>query len=184
MHRRAICRNEICGSASYAVDAMQPINRERGTIVKTGNKKVKSLARDLSREFPRSPRETLGGYVLAARCLDKCRAVLAGTAGEYHYNCGLDQMWLKFAQVDPAKFQEFVATGASDEAVSDWIVRHARKRPRSQVVKWNNKMRDLRLSDLPVRIQMIMEDYIPQFLPKNRPVYHWFDVYDIEEGRI
>jgi hypothetical protein len=38
--------------------------------------KVKNLARDLSKDFPRSPRETLAGYVIAARTLDKCRAAL------------------------------------------------------------------------------------------------------------
>jgi Domain of unknown function (DUF5069) len=40
--------------------------------------KVKLFARDLrnGKEFPRSPRETLAGYVLAARALDKCRADL------------------------------------------------------------------------------------------------------------
>lgn len=34
--------------------------------------KLRLLARDLTREFPRSPRETLGGYVIAARAVDKC----------------------------------------------------------------------------------------------------------------
>src|SRR5437870_9726054 len=58
--------------------------------------KVKLLARDLrdGKEFPRSPRTTLAGYVLAARAVDKCRAVLAGWEGEYHSNCPLDQRWL------------------------------------------------------------------------------------------
>ena len=38
------------------------------------------LAKDLTKDFPRSPREVLyGGYVIAARKLDKCRATLAGT---------------------------------------------------------------------------------------------------------
>jgi hypothetical protein len=37
----------------------------------------------MAKEYPRSPRETLGGYVLAARAVDKCRAVLAGRQGEY-----------------------------------------------------------------------------------------------------
>jgi hypothetical protein len=30
----------------------------------------------------------------------------------------------------------------------------------------------------------LLEDYIPQFVRKNRPVYVWFDVYDIDEQRI
>src|SRR5438034_2584783 len=68
--------------------------------------KVKLLARDLrdGKQFPRSPRETLADYVLAARAVDKCRAVLAGWEGEYHSNCPLDQRWLKFAEIDYDEF--------------------------------------------------------------------------------
>jgi hypothetical protein len=29
-----------------------------------------------------------------------------------------------------------------------------------------------------------MEDYIPKFVPRNRPVHVFFDVYDLEEQRI
>jgi hypothetical protein len=29
-----------------------------------------------------------------------------------------------------------------------------------------------------------MEDYIQQFIPRNRVVHHWFDVYDLEEERL
>jgi hypothetical protein len=29
-----------------------------------------------------------------------------------------------------------------------------------------------------------MEGYIEQYVPRNRPVYHWFDVFDLEEERI
>ena len=27
-----------------------------------------------------------------------------------------------------------------------------------------------------------MEDYVAKFIPRNRVVYHWFDVYDLEEN--
>jgi hypothetical protein len=57
-------------------------------------------AKDLTREFPRSPRETLAGYVHAARMTDKCRAVVAGTAGDYNYNCPLDRFLLDFTGID------------------------------------------------------------------------------------
>ena len=43
---------------------------------------------------------------------------------------------------------------------------------------------DLHLSDLPLKLQEYMEDYIQQFIPRNRVVHHWFDVYDLEEERI
>jgi hypothetical protein len=147
---------------------------------------VKLLARDLrnGKEFPRSPRETLAGYVLAARAVDKCRAVLVGWQGEFHSNCPLDQRWLKFAEIDYAEYRSFVATGATDDEVAEWIEQHAKKRPRADIVVWNNRERDLRLSDLTPELQEYMEDYIRQYVPRNRVVYHWFDAYDLEEQRL
>jgi len=80
--------------------------------------KVKLLARDLrnGKEFPRSPREKLGGYVIAARCVDKCRAFLLGMNGEYNYwPCSLASQWFAFAGITPEQFKEVVATRATDE---------------------------------------------------------------------
>ncbi len=150
----------------------------------TESEKVKLLALDLTNSFPRSPRETLGGYVIAGRMLDKCRAVVAGTNGDYHFDCPLDQTFLGFAEIDPAAFKAFVATGATDDEVATWIGEHAKERERIEVIKWNNRMRELKISELPDAAQEFLEGYIPQFVPKNRPVYRWFDVYDLEEQRI
>src|SRR5436189_5518931 len=92
--------------------------------------KVKLLARDLrdGKQFPRSPRQTLADYVLAARAVDKCRAVLAGWEGEYHSNCPLDQRWLKFAEIDYDDFRSFVAAGATDDESASRIGERAQKR--------------------------------------------------------
>jgi hypothetical protein len=147
---------------------------------------VKLLAPDLrnGKQFPRSPRATLAGYVLAARAVDKCRAVLAGQQGEYHYNCPLDQRWLSFTGIDPVALQDFVATGATDDEVAAWITDHAKARSRADIIVWNNQLRDVRLSDLPVESQEYMEDYIAQYVPRNRVVYHFFDIFDYEEQRL
>lgn len=150
----------------------------------TVSDKLKTLAKDLTRDFPRSPRETLGGYVIAARTLDKCRAVLNGTAGEYHFNCPLDQLFLDFADIDAEAFKSFVATGASDEEVGAWIQQNATPRERIEIVKWNNQNRYATVADLPDNVQLFLEDYIPQVVPAGKVVYHWFDVYDIEEKRL
>ena len=148
--------------------------------------RVKLLARDLrdGKEFPRSPRAMLAGYVLAARAVDKCRAVLVGWGGEYHSNCPVDQLWLKFTKIDYNAFRSFVATGATDDEIAAWIGDRAKKRPRLDIIAWNNTQRDLRLSELSPELQEYMEDYIQKFVPRNRVVYHWFDVYDLEEERI
>jgi hypothetical protein len=154
--------------------------------VKKNLEKLKLLSPDLrdGKQYPRSPRETLGGYVIAGRALDKCRAVLAGRQGEYHANCPLDQIWLKFVEIRFEAFKAFVATGASDEAVAAWIGKMAKKRPRGEVIAWNNTQRETRLSELPAEMQEYMEDYIAKFVPRNRVVYRFFDVYDLEEERL
>ncbi|MEK6232459.1 MAG: DUF5069 domain-containing protein [Luteolibacter sp.] len=41
-------------------------------------------APDLTQTFPRSPRDTsIAGYVVAARALDQCQAVIAQSAGGF-----------------------------------------------------------------------------------------------------
>ena len=152
----------------------------------TINEKVKGLAPDLTKGFPRSPRAMLAGYVIAARALDKCRAELAGTVGEYHYDCPMDNVFFDFAGIKGADFREFVATGADDAAVAAWIEEHAAKRPRIETIKWNNAQRYARISEMPDRAQEFMEDYIPQNVPAElipRIVYV-YDIFDAEEKRI
>ena len=109
---------------------------------------VRALARDLrnDKEPPRKPRETLAGYALAARAVDKCRAALVGWEGEYFSNCPLDQRWLTFAGIDYEAFRSFVATGATDEQIAEWIGKQAKKRPPSEVELWNKREGAVRIS--------------------------------------
>lgn len=146
--------------------------------------KLKTLAKDLSKEPPRSPRETLAGYIIAARTLDKCRAHLNGTAGEYNFNRKMDQLFFEFTGIAAEDFTAFVSTGANDEEVANWIQKHSKVTERIEIVKWNNQLRFATLKDLSEPMQEYLEDYIEKYVPKHRPVYHFFDVFDLEEGRL
>ena len=145
---------------------------------------VEELAKDLTLEFPRSPRDVLAGYVVAGRTLDKCRAVLAETNGEYHFDCPLDNFFFDFAEITADDFKAFVATGADDDEVVAWILEHGKPRKKSEIIQWNNDMRGKRLCEMPTPLQEFLEGYIPKYIPEEKIVYVWFDVYDIEEGRI
>ena len=151
----------------------------------TLNANVKKLAPNLKKSFPHSPHAMLGGYILAKRVLDKCRAELAGTNGDYHFDCGLDDMFFVFTGLKGADFKKFVATGAYDEAVAKWIVKHAKKRPRIKIIKWNNEWRYKRISELPEKMQEFMEDYIPKNVPAEviHHIRYFFDIFDAEEKR-
>ena len=153
--------------------------------MKADLEKVKTLAKDLRGSFPRSPREKLGGYVIAARCVDKCRSFLFGINGGYNYwPCSLASEWFLFTGITPKTFKEVVATGATDEEIAQWIVTHSKVKDTDEILAWNNKLRDMRLSDMTLQAQRYLEEYIPEFVPKHRPVYVWFDVYDLEEKRL
>ena len=141
-------------------------------------------ALNLATEFPRSPRATFGGYVVAGRALDKCRAEIAGTAGEYHFDCPLDNVFFDFVGIPSEDFRDFVATGADDDAVAAWIKENAKEHTIEEIVEWNNQLRYQRISEMPINLQVFLETYIPENISPNRVVYHWFDVYDIEENRI
>lgn len=150
----------------------------------TTESNVADLALDLSKDVPRSPRQTLGGYVVAGRALDKCRAVVAGTNDEYHFDCPLDNFFFSFTEITADDFKAFVATGADDDAVAAWIQENAKKATQEEIVQWNNDMRYKRINEMPIELQVFLEGYIPEYIPEGKIVNFWFDVYDIEEGRI
>ena len=87
--------------------------------------RVKELARDLRREEPRSAQEELGGESHAARCLDKCRASLVGWSGEYQFGCPMDLHFFEETGIKREEFSNYVATGATDEEVGEWIKEHS-----------------------------------------------------------
>ncbi|MGZ8921499.1 MAG: DUF5069 domain-containing protein [Limisphaerales bacterium] len=86
---------------------------------------VKKLAKDLRKEEPRSAEEPLGGFPLAARCVDKCRATLVGQQGDCRYGCPMDQKFLAEAGIGAEELKYFVATGATDDQIAHWIEEHA-----------------------------------------------------------
>jgi len=99
------------------------------------------FTRDLRVSQPRSPRETLGGFVFGASILDKCRADLLGIGGDHQFaQCALDAHFWKFTGLDPEEFRAFVATGADDEEVGEWIERNASVQDRAAILRWNIQM--------------------------------------------
>ena len=77
--------------------------------------------------------------MILPRMLDKGRAELAGTSGEYHYNCPLDEHFLKFAGVDAASLKERLATGLGDGEILQWITANAaHKRSELEISQWSD----------------------------------------------
>ena len=93
--------------------------------MKANLQKVEKLAKDLRKEEPRPAHVELAGFPLAARCVDKCRASLVGWQGDYKFGCAMDQEFFAEAEIDGEALKDFVATGASDQEVEQWLQQHA-----------------------------------------------------------
>ncbi len=78
-------------------------------------------AKDLTKEPPRSAYEQIGGVAIIARTIDKCRALLAGTIGEFHFDCPVDNMLFGFMGIKADDFKAQVAAGKSDEEIAAWV---------------------------------------------------------------
>ena len=90
----------------------------------------------------------------------------------------------RFTGITPEQLKDVVATGATDKEIAKWITNASKVKDADVILKWNNTMRDTRLSDMSLQAQQYLEEYIPKFVPNHHPVYVWFDVYDLEEKRI
>lgn len=139
-------------------------------------------APDLTSSFPRSPGETLGGYAILARAIDKCRATLAGTNGEYNYNCPLDRQFFDFTGVDADEMKQLIADGASDEDVSLWVHQKDSAHSAEEVKAWTEAQRK-RGPQTPEQ-QDYFENLREQVIPGRTDVTTWFDLLDAEEGRL
>lgn len=137
-------------------------------------------ALDLTKDFPRSPKERLGPYAHLARMIDKARAKAAGTIGEYIYPCPLDQALLDFLAIDSETLLA-IAKDLPDYDVLRWVEQHAAARSPLAVQEWNEAFLNRTPKD---------EDGLHHFLEiRNRVAPHridvttWVDLLDLEEGR-
>ncbi len=91
---------------------------------------------DLTQRPPRSPRVRLGGFTILPRVLDKARATIVGTNGEYKFNNPLDTLLFAFSGVESAAFLDKVSTEAGDAEMLAWFAGQAAKAPH-EIAAWS-----------------------------------------------
>jgi hypothetical protein len=80
--------------------------------------------------YPRSPRETMDGWMYLPRYVDKIRLHLAGKLhADYQANFGkgFDGMWLRAAGLAHEQFVGLVKTSITDGQVCDWVHKHVNR---------------------------------------------------------
>jgi Domain of unknown function (DUF5069) len=138
-----------------------------------------SKALDLTKTAPRSPRARVGGYAILARMADKGRATLNGTAGEYHFDCPLDNMLFGFKDVKGSEVKPLLGSGASDEQVAAWLDTHGTPKTSAEVTAWSNYIEKLNPYESPEKREWFTEVCAPLGLdPRKTTLFEYLEADD------
>jgi hypothetical protein len=135
--------------------------------------------KDLTKEAPRSPKEQLGGYVILGRTLDKCRALLWGNIGEYHFDCPLDNMLFGWKGIKGDDFKAAVEQGLSDDEVVEWVNSHGQQKSQEEIRAWSEQMMAANPYHNPEKRDWFVEQVSVYNLdPQSTTLFDWLDVDD------
>jgi hypothetical protein len=135
-------------------------------------------APDLTKRPPRSARCRLGGYVLLPRMLDKGRAEIAGTAGEFHYNCPLDQRIIDFLGIDASALRKELETGKGDGEILEWIAANAKhKHEPWHIEQWSAFM-EKRGPDSDAETLTYFAEAVGKLSKTREDIKGWMDLLD------
>lgn len=129
---------------------------------------------------PRSSRVRLGGYTILPRLLDKARAVIAGTAGEYKYNNPNDGHFFRFTGIEPDALLEQVKTGAGDWDLLLWVNACApHQRTTLEISQWSDWTETVSFND--VEMREWFTDQIKRLNPAREDLRGTFDYLDLDD---
>jgi len=126
-------------------------------------------------------RVKLAGHVHVARMIDKCRAVLAGTEGEYIYPCPMDERLLDFTGITSDQFTAAVKANTTDEAVAAWFQQQAKPHASIELEEWNRTLLTYGPSSPESAVKF--KKYLVAIDPSRTDITAWSDLQDLEEGR-
>src|SRR3954470_8641277 len=101
--------------------------------------KTSIVTRDLAKEAPASPRERVAGFVILKRTVDKCRARIDGTIGEYHYDGPLDNLLFTFKGITAGELQTVVREGKNYDEVGAWLNANGTPKTALEIKSWSDE---------------------------------------------
>src|SRR4029079_6246906 len=97
-------------------------------------------ARDLNKQAPSSPRKRLAGFAIVSRTIDKCRASVAGTLGQYHYDCPLDNSLFTFKGITAEQFKSAVQAAKDYDEIGIWLHANGTPKTAEEVKAWSDEV--------------------------------------------
>jgi hypothetical protein len=141
--------------------------------------KKKVTGKDLTKEVPRSPRIRVGGYAILGRTIDKCRALVAGNIGEYHFDCPLDNLLFGFKGVKGDDFKTQIEQGAGDQEIVEWLNQSGEKKTAEEIKRWSKDVEASNLYDNPEKRVFFAEKVKKLGLdPAKTTTFEWVELDD------
>ena len=142
------------------------------------------IARDLTKQAPHSPRERIAGFVIASRAIDKCRSSLAGTLGEYHYDCPLDNMLFSFKGITGEQFKTAVQASTNYDEVGTWLLATGTAKTPAEIKTWSDATEAGSLMKIPEKRSYFIESCSALGLnPQMNSTFDWLEADDRETFR-
>jgi hypothetical protein len=90
-------------------------------------------------QYPRSPKEQVGGLCHLGRLIDKIRMRNAGQIQDYNYlTAGLDKYLLDKLEIEGADIEKRVLQGGMDGEIADWVKSNGKSLSEEEKAEWNN----------------------------------------------
>ena len=137
---------------------------------------------DLTKDVPRSPYESLAGIVFLPRAIDKARAEIVGTLGEYVALTGQSERVFELLDVTTDEFVEAVRARPTDAEMAVWAAERLTSKSVEDLAAWNSWM----MSRAPVNAEQWARHrrYLEAMGKADRlDIYRGFDRLDLDEGR-
>jgi hypothetical protein len=137
------------------------------------------LDRNLTKQAPHSPRARIAGFAIADRTTDKCRASIAGTLGEYHYDCPMDNMLFSFKGINGEQFKTAVQGAKNYEDVGAWLLANGTKKTPAEIKAWSDEAEAGSMMNNPEKRGFFIEECKKLALdPEKTSTFDWLEADD------
>jgi hypothetical protein len=136
---------------------------------------------DLSRAYPRSPKEKMAGLVHLACMIDKAQAFKQDQMADYIYPSPLDKIILNFLRIDSDVFAA-KAMESSDEEIRTWAEEMVKDKKTEEIEFINDQILKRR-PDSEDRLKYFYQTR-DRIDPSRTDINTWVDLLDLEEGRL
>ena len=141
-------------------------------------------------QYPRSPKEQVGGLCHLGRLIDKVRMRNAGQIQDYNYlTVGFDKYLLDKLEIKGEDFEKRVLQGGTDAEIAEWVRANGKALTDEEKAEWNNMV--LTFGPKAPMAQQAFDKNLAAIAEKRGvtveqlpSIKTWFELIEHDEGRM